>query len=70
MEHIEISRRHRADLWTPAETAIYNAMQEIEKAGADIRLTHAQIKLTEAKNLVADYVDEQGSVAASNPKEQ
>jgi len=31
----EIPRRNRLDLNTPAEKAIYDAIQEVEKAGAD-----------------------------------
>lgn len=56
----EIPRRNRLDLNTPAELAIYNAMQEVEKAGADLRLTEAVNLLDKARNLVADYVDEKG----------
>lgn len=54
----DYSRRNRLDLMSPAEFAIYNAMVELEKAGADRRLTAASIKLQEAKNLVADYIDD------------
>jgi len=52
-------RRSRLDLCTPAEVAIYNAMQEVEKVGADVRLTDAVNLLSQAKDKVADYVDEQ-----------
>ena len=55
----EISRRSRLDLCTPAELAIYNAMGEVEKAGADVRLTDAIMFLQQAKDAVADYVDQQ-----------
>jgi hypothetical protein len=51
-------RRQRLDLNEQAELAIYNAMQEVEKIGADVRLTNAVIKLSEAKDLVADFIDE------------
>ncbi len=54
---MKTNRRIRLDLNVPAELAIYNAMQEVEKAGADVRLTNAVIKLADARNLVADYVD-------------
>ncbi len=54
-----VPRRMRLDLYKPAEVAIYNAMQEVEKMPADVRLTNAVIKLAEAKNLVADFIDEQ-----------
>lgn len=57
MSELNISRRHRLDLFTPAELAIHNAMLEVEKAGASIELTNAVIKLMEARNLVADHVD-------------
>lgn len=53
-----IPRRIRIDLMKPAELAIYNAMQEVEKLGADIRLTTAVIKLQEASTLVSDYIDD------------
>ncbi len=53
----EIPRRNRLDQMTPAELAIYNAMQEVEKAGADVRLTEAVILLGKAKDKVADFVD-------------
>lgn len=56
----EIPRRNRLDLNCSAEIAIYNAMQEIEKMAADERLTKAQILLTEASGLIADYIDEVG----------
>lgn len=55
----EIPRRNRLDLNTPAEKAIYDAMQEVEKAGADVKLTEAINLLSKAKDLVADYVDSQ-----------
>lgn len=55
----EIPRRIRLDLNTPAEKAIFNAIQEVEKAGADVMLTEAVILLTKAKDLVSDYVDTQ-----------
>lgn len=54
---METPRRIRLDLMTPAELAIYNATQEVEKIGADVRLTHAVIKLQEARELVADFID-------------
>jgi hypothetical protein len=52
-----IPRRNRLDLNTPAELSIFNAMQEVDKIGADTRLTEAVILLGKAKELVADYVD-------------
>jgi hypothetical protein len=50
-------RRIRLDLNVPAELAIYNAIQEVEKLAPDVRLTNAVIKLAEAKELVADFID-------------
>lgn len=50
-------RRNRLDLNTPAELAIYNAMQEIEKMPADVKLTEAVILLSKAKILVSDFID-------------
>lgn len=52
-----IPRRIRLDLMTPAELAIHNAIQEVEKVGADRKLTGAVTYLLRAKALVADYVD-------------
>ena len=53
----EIPRRNRLDLNTPAEISIHAAIQEVEKAGADERLTEAVVLLGKAKELVADFVD-------------
>jgi len=50
-------RRVRLDLNTPAELAIFKAMQEVEKAGADVRLTEATMLLAKAKDCVADFID-------------
>ena len=55
----DFPRRNQLDKCTPAELAIYKAMEEVEKIGADVRLTDAITKLNEALNLVADFVDEQ-----------
>lgn len=54
---METPRRNRLDLNTPAELAIYNAMQEVENVGADAKLTEAVILLSKARELIADYVD-------------
>ena len=56
----DFPRRNQLDKCTPAELAIYKAMEEVEEIrAADVRLTDAIIKLNEAQNLVADFVDEQ-----------
>jgi hypothetical protein len=54
----EAPRRSRKDLMWPSELAITDAIYEVEKMGADIRLTNAEIKLMEARNLIADYIDD------------
>lgn len=54
----DLTRRFDLDKCTPSELAIYNAVIEVEKIGADVRLTNAVILLLQARNLVADYVDE------------
>jgi len=56
---IKISRRNNLQLFTPTEMKIYEAIDMIEKMGADIRLTDAQMLLGEAKDQVSDYIDEQ-----------
>jgi len=55
----EVPRRARLDLCSPAELAIYEAMQAVEAMPADVRLTKAVTLLQEARNSVADYVDAQ-----------
>lgn len=50
-------RRSRLDLNEPAEIAIRNAVNEIEKIGADTRLTEAVMLLAKAKDLVSDFID-------------
>jgi SHS2 domain-containing protein len=62
MKTIDYQRRIRLDLMTPAELAIYNAMLEVEKIGADKRLTEAVIKLQDARTLVADFIDGVNSI--------
>lgn len=52
-------RRNRLDLNTKTELAIREAVSEIEKIGADERLTKAQTLLDQARELVADYIDDQ-----------
>lgn len=56
-EKSAVPRRNRLDLCTRAELAIYKAMEEVEKLGASVKLTDAIIKLSEARELVADFVD-------------
>lgn len=54
-----IPRRRRLDLNTDAELSIREAVNKVEAMGADVKLTDAIIKLQEAFELVADYVDKQ-----------
>lgn len=53
----DIPRRVRIDHFSPAETAIYNAVKVIEDGPADTRLTQAVILLQRAREWVADFVD-------------
>lgn len=53
------NRRNRLDLMTEAEKAIHTAIWEVEKIGADVKLTEAVIHLQDAKKLVSDYLDKQ-----------
>lgn len=55
---IKIPRRINMAEWTDAEKAIQNAVNEVEKVGADIRLTNIVVMLGEARSLLADYVDD------------
>jgi hypothetical protein len=54
----DFPRRNRLDLNEPAELAIHNAIQEVEKLPADERLTRAVTLLSEAKDMVADFIDQ------------
>ena len=53
----EIPRRARLDLLTPAERAIWDALQAVEALPADVRLTDAVVLLQAARTRTADYVD-------------
>lgn len=57
MEETLIPRRARLDQFTPAEKAIYDAVQAIEAMAADVRLTDAVVLLQAARDSVADFVD-------------
>jgi hypothetical protein len=52
-----VPRRNRVDLLTPAERAIYDAVEAVEDLPPDERLTNAVILLQRARDHVADYVD-------------
>ena len=51
-------RSVRIDLFSPCEKAIYNAQLELEKVGASIELTKAATLLSEARQLVTNYIYE------------
>lgn len=52
-----IPRRNRTDRQTHAEAMIRLAVEAVEHAGADVRLTDAVVLLQEARESVADFVD-------------
>lgn len=52
---VDFPRRNCIDLHTPCEKAIFDAIQELEKIGADETLTEALNLLIKAKDLVSDY---------------
>lgn len=52
-------RNNDISLMTSAELAIYNAMQEVEKLGADTRLSNAVVYLMQAKAEVSYFIDQQ-----------
>lgn len=56
---IEVPRRNRLDLNTPAELSITKAIQEVELLGADMRLTEIVVGLSEIKSKLSDYIDSQ-----------
>lgn len=51
-------RSCRVDLRTPAESTITLAMHQVEDLGADVRLTRVVTLLEEARNVLAEVVDE------------
>jgi hypothetical protein len=57
---MEIPRRICMDLMTLAELAICAAMTAVKEAGAHIHITAAVILLAQARDKVADYVDDVG----------
>ena len=63
-----IPRRNRTDLYSPAEAAVFDAIDTVEGLGADTRLTDAVTLLGSALDLVADYIDEQIAGCAEPPK--
>lgn len=53
-----IPRRHRIDLFIPAERAIREAQLAVEDAGTHPLLTEATILLGQARDKVADYAEQ------------
>lgn len=53
----DFPRRICLDKLTPAEIAIYDAVQAVEDAGCHPLLTDAVVLLSEARDRVADFVD-------------
>ncbi len=53
-----IPRRIDQTLTVRCENAITEAMKEVECLGADVKLTEAIMLMTQARNLVSDFVDE------------
>lgn len=57
MSDIEFPRRCYLHKMTPAELAIFEAIQAVEKLPPDVRLTEAVVFLSKATDRVADFVD-------------
>lgn len=53
----QLDRRFRLDLNTPEEMAIRNAMEAVEKMGADERLTDSVVALLKAKDHLSDFIE-------------
>lgn len=51
-------RRNQLDKCSPVELLIYTTITKVEKMESDVRLTNAIIKLNEARNWIADYIDD------------
>jgi hypothetical protein len=63
--NVEFPRRMRVDQFTPAELAIYNATVATDTLPCDVRLTAAVTLLGMARDLVADFVDNEPCAAQS-----
>ena len=53
----DVPRRNRVSEMTAAELAIRIAIEVVEAAGCDVRLTDAVVLLGRAQERVADFVD-------------
>ena len=61
----DIPRRIDINRYVPAETAIREAILRVEEMPADVRLTDAVVLLGQAKDKVADFVDDNKVVPLS-----
>lgn len=52
-----VPRRICKSYWTPAEQAVQDAVDLVERLGADVRLTEAVNLLAAARAKIADYVE-------------
>ena len=57
-----LPRRIQIALFSPAEKAIWEAVQVVDSMPADARLTRALTLLSEARAAVADYIDGVGAI--------
>lgn len=55
-----IPRRCRLNLMVPAELAIHQIIEDVEKWGSHSCLTEAVVLLQQAKDKISDYVDFMG----------
>jgi hypothetical protein len=53
-----VPRRNDTLQMVPAELRIMDAIGAVERMAADVRLTEAVVLLDQARNKVADYVDD------------
>lgn len=54
-----MARKNTLTLMSTSEIKIYEAVNEVEKIGADVRLTKAITLMQQARDLVAEVIDEQ-----------
>lgn len=66
-ENNNIPRRAMLTTMVPAELGIHEAVNKIELLGADERLTNAINLMWQAKEMISDYVDENGITAEAQP---
>ena len=69
-EQNELPRRCQMQKWCVAEHAIFNAMGEVEKMPADVKLTDAVNLLQQARDKVADFIDANPNYSIDKPKKK